>query len=159
MSIEMGARGGMIAPDYVTFAYLKNREFSPKKAAWHAAIRKWTKLKSDKNAHYDKVIRIDACKIAPMITYGTNPAMGIAITESVPTINKQKTAFEKKALQKALSYMNLPEGERLLGKKIDYVFIGSCTNSRIEDLRIVAKILEGKQKAPHAGPAPLQHRA
>lgn len=148
MSIEMGARGGLIAPDETTFAYLKGREFSPKGKAWDKAVAKWKKLPSDKNARYDKTIVFDANKIEPMITYGTNPGMGISISGSIPKYSDLKNESEKTALKKTLEYMNLAEGKKMINTKIDYVFIGSCTNSRIEDLRVVAKAVKGKQKAP-----------
>jgi 3-isopropylmalate/(R)-2-methylmalate dehydratase large subunit len=136
MSIEMGARGGLIAPDETTFQYIKGREFAPKGTAWNAAIKKWRNLTSDKGARYDKALEFSAKDISPMITYGTNPGMGIAITGTVP----------QDAPQKALTYMGLTKGQKMIGQKIDYVFIGSCTNSRIEDLRIVAHAVKGKKK-------------
>ena len=146
MSIEMGARGGMIAPDDVTFKYLKGKKFSPKGEKFEIEVEKWRKLRSDKDAEYDKVIKFDAKDIEPMITYGTNPGMGIKIKDPIPdkAINTSDESFIK-----SLDYMNLKSGERLLDKKIDYVFIGSCTNSRIEDLRIASNIIKGKKKANH----------
>ncbi len=147
MSIEMGARGGMIAPDEKTFEYLKGREFSPKNTDWDKAVKRWKKLGTDKGAIYDKELFFDAEKIEPMITYGTNPGMSIPISGRVPKNIDLKTDSEKKALQKALEYMNLEEGQKMIDKKIDFVFIGSCTNSRIEDLRLVAKTVKGKQKS------------
>jgi len=144
MSIEMGARGGIIAPDKKTFEYLKNKEFSPKGNDFYKAIDKWKNLKTDVNAKYDKVIKFNAEKIEPMITYGTNPGMGIKINETIPSsaINNSDESFKK-----SLEYMGLNSGEKLLNKKIDYVFIGSCTNSRIEDLRVAANIIKGKKIA------------
>ena len=146
MSIEMGARGGMIAPDDVTFEYLKGKKFSPKEEKFEIEVEKWRNLRSDKDAEYDKVIEFDAKDIEPMITYGTNPGMGIKIKDPIPdkAINTSDESFSK-----SLNYMNLKSGERLVDKKIDYVFIGSCTNSRIEDLRIASNIINGKKKSDH----------
>jgi 3-isopropylmalate/(R)-2-methylmalate dehydratase large subunit len=145
MSIEMGARGGLIAPDETTFAYLKGREFAPKGEAWEDKLKQWRTLYSDANAIFDKEITIDASQIEPMITYGTNPGMGIGVSQSVP---KASTVSETdvQGLQKSLQYMGLQEGQKIKGQKIDYVFIGSCTNSRIEDLRLVAEFVKGKKK-------------
>jgi len=142
MSIEMGARGGMIAPDNKTFEYLKNKEFSPKENDFNKAIDKWKNLKTDNDAKYDKIIKFNANEIEPMITYGTNPGMGIKINENIPSsaINNSEESFNK-----SLEYMGIHSGEKLLNKKIDYVFIGSCTNSRIEDLRVAANIIKGKK--------------
>ncbi len=145
MSIEMGARGGLIAPDETTFAYLKGREFAPKGEAWEDKLQQWRTLYSDTNAIFDKEITIDASQIEPMITYGTNPGMGIGVSQSVPessTVNQT----DVQGLQKSLQYMGLQEGQKIKGQKIDYVFIGSCTNSRIEDLRLVANFVKGKKK-------------
>jgi 3-isopropylmalate/(R)-2-methylmalate dehydratase large subunit len=145
MSIEMGARCGMIAPDETTFKYIKNREFAPKGEAWDKALAYWKTLQSDLDVIFDKEINIDASAIEPMITYGTNPGMGISVTGKIPALEeieeKERVSFEK-----SLHYMGLEPGSRLEGKKIDYVFIGSCTNSRIEDLRMVASFVRGKQK-------------
>lgn len=135
MSIEAGARGGMIAPDEITFAYLKNKPYTPKRDKWKKSIAYWKTLYSDKNAKYDKEIYIDGSKIEPMITYGTDPGTGIKINGTIP--KKQN-----------LKYMGLRQGQSILDQKIDYVFIGSCTNSRIEDLRIVADIIKGRKKSP-----------
>ncbi len=146
MSIEMGARGGLIAPDEVTFEYIQGRDFAPKGEEWDKALAYWKSLPSDEGATYDKVLTYDAKDISPMITYGTNPGMGIGITEAIPSADSLDTA-EATNLQKSLKYMDLKEGEKLLGKKIDYVFIGSCTNSRIEDLRAVAEMVKGNKKA------------
>ncbi|MFK8102120.1 MAG: 3-isopropylmalate dehydratase large subunit [Saprospiraceae bacterium] len=142
MSIEMGARGGMIAPDETTFAYLKNKPEAPKDAAWETAVRYWKTLQTDAGATYDKVLHFDAEHIEPMITYGTNPGMGIGISKNIPVATENQAA-----LQKALTYMNLAPKQSMQGQKIDYVFIGSCTNARIEDLRTVADFVKGKQKA------------
>ncbi|PWL31648.1 3-isopropylmalate dehydratase large subunit [uncultured Roseivirga sp.] len=144
MSIEMGARGGMIAPDETTFDYVKGREFSPKGSEWDEAMEYWKTLYSDEGATFDKEYNFPAADIEPMITYGTNPGMGIKITANIP--DRLAEAGEE-SFQKSLKYMGFEAGESLLGKPIDYVFIGSCTNSRIEDLRIVADYVKGKRKA------------
>ena len=144
MSIEMGARGGMIAPDETTFEYVKGREFSPKGAEWDKAMEYWKTLYSDEGATFDKEYNFPAADIEPMITYGTNPGMGIKISANIP--DRLAEAGEE-SFQKSLKYMGFEAGESLLGKPIDYVFIGSCTNSRIEDLRIVADYVKGKRKA------------
>jgi len=140
MSIEMGARGGMIAPDQTTFDYIKDKEFAPKGANWDKKVAYWKTLPTDENATFDKEYHFDAADIAPMITYGTNPGMGIKITEKIPDLND--SSFEK-----SLQYMGFSKGESLINKPINYVFIGSCTNSRIEDFRVVANYIKGKQKA------------
>jgi len=140
MSIEMGARGGMIAPDETTFDYIKEREFAPKGKAFEDRVAYWKTLPTDKGAEFDKEYVFDAGDIEPMITYGTNPGMGIKITEAIP---EEDTPSFKKSLQ----YMNFSAGERLIDKPINYVFIGSCTNSRIEDFRVAANFIKGKQKA------------
>lgn len=142
MSIEMGARGGMIAPDETTFDYIKGRTFAPEGADFDEQVAYWKTLKTDETAVFDKEYHFDADDIAPMITYGTNPGMGIKINEAIPEDND--TSFNK-----ALDYMGFKKGERLLNKKINYVFLGSCTNSRIEDFRMAANYIKGKQKAPH----------
>ncbi len=146
MSIEMGARGGMIAPDEITFEYIKGREFAPKGDDLKKKIDYWNSLRSDNDAKYDKIIKFKAEDIEPMITYGTNPGMGIKIDEKIPnsTLNSSQNSFKK-----SLDYMGINSGETLKNKKIDYVFIGSCTNSRIEDLRAAAKIIQGKNKSSH----------
>ena len=146
MSIEMGARGGMIAPDKTTFDYLKGREFAPQGAEWDAAVKRWSQLRSDDDAVFDKEVTFDAADITPMITYGTNPGMGIAIDGSIPT-SEAMDAAEKTSYQKALSYMGFEEGDKMIGKRVDYVFVGSCTNGRIEDLRAFADFVKGKRKA------------
>lgn len=146
MSIEMGARCGMIAPDQTTFDYIKGRKFAPQGAAWDTKLAEWKELYSDADATFDKEIFIKAEEIEPMITYGTNPGMGVGISGHVPALNeideKEKASFEK-----SLQYMGLQPGTNIKGKKVDYVFIGSCTNSRIEDLRMVASFVKGKKKA------------
>ena len=146
MSIEMGARGGMIAPDQTTFDYLKGREFAPEGAEWDAAVERWSKLRSDDDALFDKEVTFDAADIRPMITYGTNPGMGIAIDAEIPS-SEEMDAASKVSYAKALGYMGFAEGEKMIGKKVDYVFVGSCTNGRIEDLRAFAHFVKGKQKA------------
>ena len=146
MSIEMGARGGMIAPDETTFKYLKGREFAPKGHAWNEALAEWKTLFSDEDAVFDKEIFIDAKDIEPMITYGTNPGMGISVNGNVP-LDTDLAEKDRSSYLKALQYMGLQPGVAIGDKKIDYVFIGSCTNSRIEDLRLVASVVKGKKKA------------
>ena len=141
LSIEMGARGGMVAPDEVTFEYIKGREYAPKGVEWDKAMAYWKTLKSDENAVFDKEVRFDAADIQPMITYGTNPGMGMGITEHIPADNHSAS------YKKSLDYMGFQPGESLLGKKIDYVFLGACTNGRIEDFRAFASIVKGKKKA------------
>ena len=148
MSIEGGARAGMIAPDDTTFEYVAGRPYAPKGAAWDAAVAKWRTLPTDEGATYDKVVTLDAGSLTPMITYGTNPGMGIPITGRVPTPEQMADASQRVALDKALRYMDLKPGQPLLGQKIDMVFIGSCTNSRISDLRQAANILRGHTVAP-----------
>jgi len=146
MSIEMGARCGMIAADDTTFNYIKGRKFAPQGEAWDNAIAYWKTLYSDGDAKFDRELFIKAEDIEPMITYGTNPGMGIGITGHVPAL-KDIEEKEKASFQKSLQYMGLEAGVNLKGKKVDYVFIGSCTNSRIEDLRMVASFVKGKHKA------------
>jgi len=136
----MGARGGLIAPDETTFEYIKGREFAPKGEAWDKALAYWQTLKTDEGATLDKELVYNAADIEPMITYGTNPGMGIGISQNIP-------APASESDKKALAYMGINAGEQLIGKAIDYVFIGSCTNARIEDLRAVAAFVKGKKKA------------
>ncbi|MFZ1643078.1 MAG: 3-isopropylmalate dehydratase large subunit [Candidatus Contendobacter sp.] len=147
MSIEGGARAGMIAPDDTTFAYLKGREHAPKGAEWDKAVARWQALASDKGATYDQSITLDATVLEPMITYGTNPGMGMNITGRVPDPASLSDANQKAALDKALRYMGLRPGQSLLGQKVDVVFIGSCTNSRISDLRQAASLLKDRKVA------------
>ena len=147
MSIEGGARAGMIAPDDTTFEYLHGREFAPKGEEWDKAVSKWRALPTDEGATYDKSITLDASAIEPMITYGTNPGMGMRITDRIPTAESFNDASQKAAFEKAMNYMGLQPGQSLLGQKIDVVFIGSCTNSRISDLRLAASFLKGKKVA------------
>jgi 3-isopropylmalate/(R)-2-methylmalate dehydratase large subunit len=147
MSIEMGARGGLIAPDETTFNYIKGRKFAPQGESFDRMVEQWRQLKSDEGAAYDHVVRFDASDIAPMITYGTNPGMGIKVTDRIPTLNELKDISEQPSFSKSLEYMGLAPGATLLGQAVDYVFIGSCTNARIEDLRLVASMVKGKKKA------------
>lgn len=140
LSIEMGARGGFIAPDDVTFAYLKDKPYAPKGADWDKTIAAWKELKSDDDAIFDKEVSFNAADIEPMITYGTNPGMGIGITQRIPT---PQTASD----EKALNYMHFSAGETMIGKPVDYVFLGACTNGRIEDFRAFASIAKGRHKA------------
>ncbi|KAA6344292.1 3-isopropylmalate dehydratase large subunit [termite gut metagenome] len=146
LSIEMGARGGMVAPDEVTFEYVKGREHTPQGEDWDKAITYWKTLKSDEDAIFDKEIRFFAKDIEPMITYGTNPGMGIGIGQQIPLSNTMPEA-ERNSYVKSLEYIGFKEGDSLLGKKIDYVFLGSCTNGRIEDFRAFAFLVKGKKKA------------
>jgi 3-isopropylmalate/(R)-2-methylmalate dehydratase large subunit len=148
LSIEMGARGGMIAPDEITFAYLKGREHSPSGEDWDKAIAYWKTLKSEEDAIFDKELLFDAADVEPMITYGTNPGMGMGITSHIPT-TEGMSEVEKSSFDKAMHYMGFEAGETLLGKKIDYVFLGSCTNGRIEDFRAFASVVKGRKKAEH----------
>ncbi|MEO5977705.1 MAG: 3-isopropylmalate dehydratase large subunit [Chryseolinea sp.] len=147
MSIEMGARGGLIAPDETTFAYIKGRKFAPQGETYERLVTQWRQLKSDAGAQYDEVIKFDATDIAPMITYGTNPGMGIKVTGRIPALEDLKNVNEQTSFLKSLDYMGLEPGSEILGKSVDYVFIGSCTNARIEDLRLVASMVKGKTKA------------
>ncbi len=146
MSIEMGARGGMIAPDQTTFDYLKGREFAPQGEEWEKAVERWSKLHSDDDAVFDKEITFNAADIDPMITYGTNPGMGIAVNGEIPS-SAAMDAASKASYTKALNYMDFAEGDKMIGKKVDYVFLGSCTNGRIEDLRAFAGFVKGRKKA------------
>ena len=140
LSIEMGSRGGMIAPDETTFNYIKGKEYAPKGEAWDKAVEYWKTLKSDEDARFDKELTFDGSQIEPMITYGTNPGMGISVTSSIP---KPETSTDYKALE----YMNFKAGEPMIGKPVDYVFLGACTNGRIEDFRAFASIVKGRKKA------------
>ena len=146
LSIEMGARGGFIAPDETTFEYIKGREFAPKGEAWDKAVEYWKTLKSGDDAVFDKELNFDAADIEPRITYGTNPGMGIGITEAIPSLDDIDEAG-KASFLKSLDYMGFAPGEKLIGHAIDYVFLGACTNGRIEDFRAFASIVKGRKKA------------
>ncbi len=146
LSIEMGARGGMVAPDDVTFEYLKGRENSPKGEAWDKAVTKWRELKSDDDAEFDEEVTFRGEDIEPMITYGTNPGMGMSVAGKIPS-SEGMDDTQKSSYAKSLEYMGYAEGESLIGKRVDYVFVGSCTNGRIEDFREFAQIVEGRKKA------------
>lgn len=141
LSIEMGARGGFVAPDETTFEYVKGRPYAPKGAAWEQAVAHWKTLRSDDDAVFDKEVTFNAADIQPMITYGTNPGMGIGISENIP-------APASASDEKALRYMQFSAGEPMTGKKVDYVFLGACTNGRIEDFRAFASIAKGRHKSP-----------
>lgn len=146
LSIEMGARGGFIAPDEVTFEYLKGREYAPKGDDWDKSVAYWKMLKSDEDAVFDKELTFYADNIEPMITYGTNPGMGMGITQFIPNLDSIDEAG-RTSFKKAMQYMGFDAGEQLIGKKIDYVFLGACTNGRIEDFRAFASIVKGRKKA------------
>ena len=147
LSIEMGARGGMIAPDKKTFDYIKGREFTPKNESWNKAMHYWETLYSDDDAVFDQEIVYDGSTIEPMITFGTNPGMGISINDKIPNLNEQDVS--ERTFLKSLEYMNYNEGEKITGKNIDFVFLGSCTNGRIEDFRAFTEIVKGRKKAPN----------
>ncbi|MDD3900412.1 MAG: 3-isopropylmalate dehydratase large subunit [Dysgonamonadaceae bacterium] len=146
LSIEMGARGGLIAPDETTFNYVKGREFAPKGEKWDEAISYWKTLKTDEGATFDKEITFDVSDIQPMITYGTNPGMGMPINGTIPELEEIDEA-SKISFEKSLKYMGFNPGDKMEGKTIDYVFLGSCTNGRIEDFRAFANFVKGKKKA------------
>jgi len=148
MSIEMGARGGLIAPDETTFAYVKDRTFAPKGTDWENALADWHTLYTDADAVFDKELHIDAAEIEPMVTYGTNPGMGTGIGQHIPSLSSIPLN-EQANFNKSLQYMGLRDGQPIKGQPVDFVFIGSCTNSRIEDLRLVADFVKGKKKAEH----------
>lgn len=148
LSIEMGARGGFVAPDETTFAYIKGRKYAPKGEAWDKAVEEWKQLRSGDDAVFDKELTFDAADIEPRITYGTNPGMGIGINGTVPTLESVDET-ERASFLKSLNYMGLEPGEQILGKKIDYVFLGACTNGRIEDFRAFASLVKGHRKADH----------
>lgn len=145
MSIEMGARGGMIAPDETTFNYIKGREKAPKGADWDKALAYWKTLKTDEGASFDMELKFDAADIEPMITYGTNPGMGMGISQKIPLT--EALGGGQASYEKSLQYMGFQKEDSLLGKKVDYVFIGSCTNGRIEDFRAFASVIKGRKKA------------
>ena len=145
LSIEMGARGGMIAPDKKTFNYIKEREFTPKGSKWDKAMDYWKNLYTDKDAEFDKEFFFDGIEIEPMITYGTNPGMAIGISKEIPIAESIDGGIA--TYKKSLDYMGYSEGERMIGKKIDFVFLGSCTNGRIEDFRAFTEVIKGKKKS------------
>ena len=147
MSIEGGARAGLIAPDDTTFEYIHGRRHAPQGDAWDAAVARWRRLPSDPEATYDRSITIDANDLEPMVTYGTNPGMGIPITAAVPSPDDQADGSQRRALERALEYMDLRPGQSILGQKVDVVFIGSCTNGRISDLRLAASVLRDRRVA------------
>jgi 3-isopropylmalate/(R)-2-methylmalate dehydratase large subunit len=147
MSIEAGARAGMVAPDEVTFEYLAGRPFAPQGEAWEKAVAHWRTLPSDEGAVYDKVVTLDVSRLEPMITYGTNPGMGMPIGGRIPDPAEVKDAVQRSTLEKALAYMGLRPGQPLLGHPVDVVFIGSCTNGRLSDLRQAASLLKGRKVA------------
>ena len=148
MSIESGARGGLIAPDETTFNYIKGREFAPSGSDFDQAVERWKLLKSDRDAKFDKELHFDATDIEPMITYGTNPGMGAKITDRIPTAEEVDPGNRESYL-KSLAYMGFEAGSPIADRKVDYVFVGSCTNGRIEDLREVAQFVQGKKRAEH----------
>ena len=147
LSIEMGARGGIIAPDKKTFEYIKDREFSPKEEAWDKAMNYWSTLETDSDATFDKEYIFEGSTIEPMITYGTNPGMGMGINGGIPKAESLDGGVA--TYKKSLDYMGYKEGDSMIGKKIDFVFLGSCTNGRIEDFRAFTEIIEGRKKADH----------
>ena len=154
MSIEGGARAGMMAPDDTTFEFLAGREFAPKGAAWDKALAYWKTLPTDIGAAYDRTVELDVSKLGPMLTFGTNPGMGLPVNGTIPMPESMGSETDRQTLKKALVYMGLNPGEQLAGKSIDVVFIGSCTNSRISDLREAARVFRGRKvctKCPHAG--------
>jgi len=146
MSIEAGARAGLIAPDEKTFEYVKGREFAPQGAAWDAALERWKKLPTDPGASYDTVVTLDANTIEPMITYGTHPGMAVPVTQALPAASDFQGS-DRQNFEKAMSYMGLEGGRSLVGQKVDVVFVGSCTNGRISDLRLAASVLKGRHVA------------
>lgn len=146
LSIEMGARGGFIAPDDVTFEYIKGREYAPKGEAWDKAVEYWKALRSNDDAVFDKELSFDGGDITPMITYGTNPGMGMSIAGTVPMLDDIPEAGQG-SFMKSLDYMGFKPGDKLLGHKVDYVFLGACTNGRIEDFRAFASVVKGRRKA------------
>jgi 3-isopropylmalate/(R)-2-methylmalate dehydratase large subunit len=147
LSIEMGARGGMIAPDQTTFDYIQGRPMAPKGADWDTQLAYWKTLKTDAGAVFDEEINFNASDIEPMITYGTNPGMGIGISKNIPKATEVEGGVA--TYEKSLDYMGFSESDSMIGKKVDYVFIGSCTNGRIEDFRAFASIVKGRKKADH----------
>lgn len=152
MSIEMGARGGIIAPDETTYDYVEGREFAPKGEKWDEALAYWKSLPTDADATFDKEVFYKAEDIAPMVTYGTNPGMGVGVDGTIPTLEDIAEDNNRITYQKSCDYMGLTPGQAMIGQRIDWVFLGSCTNGRIEDFRIFAEFVKGKQKAPHVNP-------
>jgi 3-isopropylmalate/(R)-2-methylmalate dehydratase large subunit len=148
MSIEAGARAGLIAPDATTFEYMYSRPYTPHGAEWDLAISRWRQLPSDPGAKFDKQVEIDASALEPMITFGTSPGMGIPITGAIPEPASIADPIERESVRKALRYMNLEAGKPLLGHPVDVVFVGSCTNGRVADLRAAASILQGRKVSP-----------
>ena len=148
MSIEGGARAGMVAPDDTTFEYLAGRPRAPQGADWEKAVAAWRRLPTDEGATYDRSVSVDVSKLEPMVTYGTNPGMGVPVTQAVPEPSSIADANQSAALRKALDYMQLEPGRPLLGHPIDVVFIGSCTNSRLSDLRLAASLMKGRKVSP-----------
>jgi 3-isopropylmalate/(R)-2-methylmalate dehydratase large subunit len=165
MSIEGGARAGLVAPDETTYEYVKGRPAAPQGADWDAAVARWKQLPTDAGATYDREVVLDAAAIEPMITFGNNPGMGIGITGVVPAPAAAQDEAERETLAKALRYMGLEPGKPLLGHTVDVVFIGSCTNSRMSDLRAAASILKGRKVNPHVrtlivpGSQPIKRQA
>jgi 3-isopropylmalate/(R)-2-methylmalate dehydratase large subunit len=149
MSIEGGARAGLVAPDDTTYQYIAGREFAPKGADWDAALARWKQLPTDAGAKYDHTLVMDASTLEPMVTFGTNPGMGIPVSGSIPDPANVSDAVQKSDLIKALKYMDLQPGKPMAGHKIDVVFVGSCTNSRISDLRAAAAVIKGRKVSPH----------
>jgi 3-isopropylmalate/(R)-2-methylmalate dehydratase large subunit len=147
MSIEAGARAGLVSPDETTFNYIAGRPFAPKGADWDASLERWTALSRDESGNYDRSVHLQAASLAPMITFGTNPSMAIPIDGHVPDPTNSGTSAERADLDKALHYMDLEPGQSLLGRAVDVVFVGSCTNSRISDLRLAATVMRGRQVA------------
>jgi 3-isopropylmalate/(R)-2-methylmalate dehydratase large subunit len=147
MSIEAGARAGMVAPDDTTFEYLAGREYAPKGQVWDSALETWRQVVTDEGATFDQMVTLDAGALEPMITYGTNPSMGISLGQRIPTLDDYSNVQQRQSVEKALNYMDLEPGQSLLGHEIDVVFIGSCTNSRITDLRLAADLLDGRKVA------------
>lgn len=148
MTIEAGARAGLIAPDQITYSYLEKRTFTPKDKDWESSLSRWQSLKSDPGAKFDKKIQIDIDKLAPMITYGTNPEMGVQIDSVIPDPSDELDPIRQSALEKALEYMDLSPGEPMIGQKVDVVFLGSCTNGRMSDLRAAASLIKDRKIAP-----------
>ena len=149
MSIEAGARAGLIAPDEKTIEYLKNKPMSPKKENWNKALEYWNKLKSDKDAKFDRKVEINGNEISPMVTWGTSPQDVVEVTGAIPDPKKEKNEEKKRSIERSLSYMGLDPNTRITDIKVDRIFIGSCTNGRINDLREAAKVVKGKKIANH----------